>query len=251
MWYISVLDQEGSKEEYKQLIEQWKQKIPTVLSEKINDEAKRKKLIDSYKENLQGISQDIDNPSKHTRFLKVLDEHKTPAILCKASITGQNKNVDLSEIVKHPNQSSEAMWALMAWAVDTANPDGEVTLTAAYGLLLKIYRRYGFEAVNSMHKNMYSNERLEASPEKKSARINAPMTMQKDSKEHISNMYEKGVFWNFLDAQAVAHSLSLFPDFRLTTAISSTPVLLNGMKVLFDEPAPVYPVNVVLKNQED
>lgn len=50
---------------------------------------------------------------------------------------------------------------------------------------------------------------------------------------------------------SITHSLSLFPSLEsgFNYALSDEPILLNGMKVIFDQPAPVYPVNLKRKEK--
>ncbi|NEP86278.1 MAG: hypothetical protein F6K18_05265 [Okeania sp. SIO2C2] len=52
-------------------------------------------------------------------------------------------------------------------------------------------------------------------------------------------------------SSTLSSSKSLFPPSQssFTTALSSEPVLLNGMKVIFDQPTPVYPVNLQPKDK--
>lgn len=49
-----------------------------------------------------------------------------------------------------------------------------------------------------------------------------------------------------------AHQLSLFPSVEngLNIAFSDEPVMLNGMKVIFDEAVPVQPVNLIAKDKQ-
>ncbi|MCU0567012.1 MAG: hypothetical protein MUF49_10490 [Oculatellaceae cyanobacterium Prado106] len=57
----------------------------------------------------------------------------------------------------------------------------------------------------------------------------------------------------YSEEAALSQAQTLFPqlDTEFNYAFSAKPILLNGMKVIFDKTAPVYPVNLKKKNEED
>jgi hypothetical protein len=58
--------------------------------------------------------------------------------------------------------------------------------------------------------------------------------------------------YTYSEQAAFIPAQTLFPQLEsgFNYAFSATPVLLNGMKVIFDKAAPVYPVNLKKKNEE-
>jgi hypothetical protein len=184
MWHIVLSNKadQSDMEAYNVEIERW------IVGTKAHRNAA------AYEENLVGIRKDLSKPSKFTQFLRIDDDFGAAHVLSKVAKT--SKKVDLSEIIKHPiSINNDPMWVLLSWAADTIG-DGEITLTAAYGLLISLYAGYGFISDEPSLMEKYSLEKVKANKALALERpSHATMTMRPEAKAKAVISFPKGVAW--------------------------------------------------------
>jgi hypothetical protein len=146
-------------------------------------------LLSQFKENADGLNVDLlekswNLMSKGVSWAHVVDDLKSPCALCKYRKSAGG-DVDLSEIVKHPQKPSDALCALFKWAYFyERDGDANLTLTAATKKLIEIYESYGFET-GTLHPGVQMQIRSGGNFTK----VNLPMTMGAPSAEVLSAQY--------------------------------------------------------------
>jgi len=146
-------------------------------------------LLSQFTENADGLKVDLEEKSwnlmsRGVSWALVVDEQKNPCALCKYRKSDRG-DVDLSEIVKHPQKSSDALCALFKWAYFfERNGDRNLTLTAATKKLIEIYESYGFQT-GAIHPGMQMAIRSGTNFTK----VNLLMTMGVPSAEVLGAQY--------------------------------------------------------------